>query len=86
MEDRRGGYGYVYGAILAFESKKTHELTMHKGQISEYQFKNNTLTLRDNDLIGKLEKLYEDYKPKWEEMRLIKDAKRLLLNVKNRSL
>ena len=69
-------------AILAFESKTTHEMTIHKGEITAYQAEKNTVKLKDETLIQQLNEMFLEYKPKWEEKRLIKDAKRLLMGSK----
>jgi len=80
QEDRYNKYGDVRQAILAFYSSKTGRLTMHKGQITQYQFENNTSLFTIQYMIDQLEEVYKGYKPRWEEGRLIRDAKRLLLN------
>jgi len=68
----------VLSALLAFESLKTGELTMHKGQITKYQFDRNTTQLKNSAIIYCLDKLFLKYKSKWESMRVVKDAKSLL--------
>lgn len=80
QEDRYNAYGDVRAAILAFYSIKTGKLTMHKGQITQYQLDYNTNSFDVQYMIDQLEKVFDEYKPKWEEGRVIRDAKSLLLN------
>ena len=73
------GDGFALDAMLAFESKKTGKMTMHKSQITSYQLQNNCVELKDGKIINELEKLFYEYKPQWEKKRLIQDARDILL-------
>ena len=71
------------GAILA--TYTNDKLYMHKGQITEYQFENNTRPLNNwpseenMQLVEDLDEKFEEYRVVWENKRLVKDAKKLLM-------
>lgn len=64
--------------ISGFNNKGVH---MHLGSITKHQLENNTSILNDNYIIEKLEKKFVEYKKDWEDRRIAKAAKEMLLEL-----
>jgi len=73
----------VLQCVVAGFKKRGGEPHLHLGQITGYQYDNNTTKLMDEDKIALFESMFKTYKKDWEVRRTVQKAKLLLLSIKN---
>lgn len=75
--DKYQGCPVVLGGYRV-RNGKSH---MHVHSITYHQFENNTTPLIDKVIINDMENKFIEYKQMWEERRIVKTAKQLLMEV-----